>query len=135
VELVGALNPGLVSRFQAIQLLVTWDVLVRSVCRELADRPGPLTPGDRAWAALRLLAQWKASQGLVASKPISEFPDDCAEFYGQVQAGERVCGDFTRLVSADTQSDVRNDFVYIDEALSAYWEKYPSPLFPPDVGL
>jgi len=135
MKLVASSTPGLVEHAQAVQLLATWDVLVRSVCRELADRQGKLHAGLRANAALGLLWEWKSRANFVNGRPTITFPPECDELYAQVLAGEEVCGALMFLEGADTFSDVQSDFFRIEEALTRYWDRYRSPVPAPEIGL
>ena len=135
MKLVASSTPGLVERAQAVQLLATWDVLVRSVCRELADRQGKLHAGLRANAALELLWEWKSRSNFVNGRPTITFPPECDELYAQVLAGEEVCGALMFLAGADTFSDVERDFVRIEAALTQYWDRYRCPVPAREIGL
>ena len=133
VRLVAASTPGLVERSQAIEFLATWDVLVRTVCRELKDRPKKHALGWRARAALDQLWRWKSTAPIEAGVPAIELPSDCADLYAQVRAGEQVCGRCLALQTADKWDELVEEFRQIDEALTSYWRDYQSPVIPPDL--
>jgi hypothetical protein len=134
-RLVGSSTPGLVELSGAIEFLATWDVLVRSVCREVVDRPDKFDLGWRARAALGLLWRWKSTASFENGRPSIQIPEQCTELYAQIQAGERVCGACLGSLSADKFEDLESDFRWIEEAVSSYWTHYPSPVIPPQLDL
>jgi hypothetical protein len=142
MRLVASSNPGDVDRFEAINLLVQRAILTRNVCRELIDRSDGKFCRWRTDSALGFLMQWiglliQREEVYFASDGIDlmTVPDDCYHLVEEIRDGARVCDALAMLQSADTQSDVMNDMMRIEEELDNYWRKHASAAQPPSAYL
>lgn len=138
MRLVASSNPNEVDRFEAIDLLVQRAVLTRLVCRELSDRTDERFSRWRTDRSLNFLMQWinsslepgdyfKPSFGIDAMSA----PDDCLHLIDEIRDGARVCDALAMLQTADTESDVMNDMMNIEEQLRIYWQKHGNAALPP----